>query len=113
MHIHQPAATRTFARAILCWLAFVCSCALPVFAQQTLPAGSVSGNGPIPLNRAVITLESQWRFHTGDDLRWADPNFNDSDWPIVNLSTPLVEQGIDSYTGWGWYRLKIQPQQFA
>jgi len=113
MHIHQPAATRTFARAIFCWLAFVCSCALPVFAQQTLPAGSASGNGPIPLNRAVITLDSQWRFHTGDDLRWADPNFNDSDWPMVNLSTPLVEQGIDSYTGWAWYRLKIQPQQFA
>ncbi len=25
----------------------------------------------------------------------------------------LAEQGIDSYTGYGWYRLKLQPQQLA
>ena len=34
-------------------------------------------------------------------------------WPTVSLSSPLVEQGIDTYSGYGWYRLKIQPQQLA
>ncbi len=31
----------------------------------------------------------------------------------MSLSSPLVEQGIDTYSGYGWYRLKIQPQQLA
>jgi hypothetical protein len=62
--------------------------------------------------RAVLNLDGQWRFHTGDDPTWADPAFNDSDWPAVSLSQSLGEQGIDTYTGYAWYRLKIQPQQF-
>jgi phosphoserine phosphatase RsbU/P len=98
---------------VFCWLAVACLCVLPLTAQQSVPAGGTPGSGLVPSNRAVTILDNQWRFHTGDDLRWADPNFNDSDWPIVNLSTPLVEQGIDSYSGWAWYRLKIQPQQLA
>jgi hypothetical protein len=84
-----------------------------VFAQQPVLAGNAAGNGSAAGFRAVTILNGQWRFHTGDDSRWADPDFNDSDWPIVDLSTPLVEQGIDSYIGWAWYRLKLQPQQLA
>ncbi len=58
-------------------------------------------------------LEGQWRFHTGDDLQWGEPGFNDSDWPAVSLGQSLAEQGIDTYTGYGWYRLKVQPEQLA
>ena len=58
-------------------------------------------------------LEGQWRFHTGDDLQWGEPGFNDSDWPTVSLGQSLAEQGIDTYTGYGWYRLKMQPEQLA
>jgi hypothetical protein len=58
-------------------------------------------------------LEGQWRFHTGDDLQWGEPGFNDSDWPTVSLGQSLAEQGIDAYIGYGWYRLKMQPEQLA
>ena len=61
----------------------------------------------------MTILDGQWSFHTGDDLQWGEPGFNDSDWPTVNLGQSLVEQGIDTYNGFAWYRLKIQPQQFA
>src|SRR6185369_7526265 len=50
---------------------------------------------------------------TGDDLQWGEPGFNDSDWPTVSLGQSLAEQGIDAYTGYGWYRLKMQPEQLA
>jgi len=61
----------------------------------------------------MTILDGQWRFHTGDDLQWGEPGFNDSDWPTVSLSQSLAEQGIDTYTGYGWYRLKVQPEQLA
>ncbi len=44
---------------------------------------------------------------------WADPNFDDSNWPVVSLSQSLGEQGFESYSGYAWYRLKLQPQQVA
>jgi hypothetical protein len=57
----------------------------------------------------VIKLDSGWRFHTGDDPAWADPNFDDSGWQKVDLQSTLAEQGIESYTGYGWYRLRLEP----
>ena len=29
-----------------------------------------------------VTFESGWRTHGGDDPRWADPAFDDHDWPV-------------------------------
>ena len=59
--------------------------------------------------RGAIRLNDMWRFHTGDDPAWADPNFDDSKWDRVNLITPLAEQGIETYSGYAWYRLRIHP----
>jgi phosphoserine phosphatase RsbU/P len=41
------------------------------------------------------------RSHAGDDLRWADPAFDDRDWPV--LSQPA---SVDA--GWTWYRMRMQ-----
>jgi len=92
-------------------------------AQQSTPPGpgtnvsatgvSGSANGANSGIRAIAFLDGQWRFHTGDDPLWSDPSFDDSSWPVVSLSQSLVEQGFDTYTGYAWYRLKLQPQQIA
>ncbi|MGA8089046.1 MAG: PP2C family protein-serine/threonine phosphatase [Terracidiphilus sp.] len=100
------------AQIILWWLAAVGLCVLPVLAQPSPSSGS-AGSGAANGVRAVTILDGQWRFQTGDDLRWADPAFDDSSWPTVSLSSALVEQGIDTYSGYGWYRLKVQPGQLA
>ena len=100
-------------RIIFCWLAVVCSFALPVYSQQPVTAGSGSGNATTAGIRAITVLDGQWRFHTGDDLQWGESGFNDSDWPMVSLNQSLVEQGFDSYNGYAWYRMKIQPEQLA
>ncbi len=60
-----------------------------------------------------MDLDDGWRFQLGDDARWADPGFDDSAWAAVTLSKPLTEQGIDAYSGYGWYRLRLQAQQLA
>jgi len=57
----------------------------------------------------TIKLDSNWRFHTGDDPAWANPAFDDSSWDKINLRVPLAEQGLDSYSGYAWYRLRIHP----
>jgi len=37
-----------------------------------------SGAGPtVPLGQPFLRLDSSWKFHTGDNPRWADPSFDD------------------------------------
>jgi phosphoserine phosphatase RsbU/P len=72
----------------------------PISAPATLPAGV----------RGIVTLDGGWRFRTGDDPRWADPAFDDSNWQPVTLGQPLTDQGFDTYSGFAWYRIRLQPE---
>jgi len=83
---------------------------------------------------ALITLNGPWRFHTGDDPLWADPNFDDSGWQTVDLTPPPGAHDSDvgltgyvpgwqasghrGYAGYGWYRIRVsvkalQPEALA
>lgn len=69
-----------------------------------------------------VPLESSWKFNTGDDLRWADPGFDDRGWATLSLAAPADandgDQGIShyaagwaahgyfGYTGFAWYRIR-------
>lgn len=96
---------------ILCVLMFlVCgSCELRGQASTPIAAGSIK----VDQVRGSILLDGPWRFHVGDDPAWADPGFDDAAWEKVMLSAPLNEQGVDTYSGYAWYRLRITPQQLA
>src|ERR1035441_4768141 len=100
-------------RLIHNWFALLCVCVLPVSAQSpstsVTPSASTSSSLPAGAH-AVITLDGAWRFHTGDDPQWANPEFNDSDWPTVTVGESLTTQGIDTYSGFAWYRMRLQPQ---
>ena len=90
-------------RLIFCRLLMACVCALPVAApgQPALGRGAGTAGAPVPGGtREVITLDGPWRFQQADDLRWADPAFDDSSWPTVVLGQPLASQGYESYTGY-------------
>jgi hypothetical protein len=103
---------------ILIWLALACFLNPCAWTQPSAPSAA-SQNAVVVDNRehlvvpsavhGVIKLDSSWHFHTGDDPSWADPNFDDSSWPKVDLHTPLIEQGIEPYSGYAWYRLRIEP----
>jgi hypothetical protein len=57
----------------------------------------------------IITLGNLdgWRFHPGDDLNWANPDFDDSDW-IFYKPTGLTEPIPDSlWNGYGWFRFRF------
>jgi hypothetical protein len=57
---------------------------------------------------AITTLDGLWRFHTGDDLAWADPNFNDTSWPLIRSDKSWAEQGYQDYGGYAWYRFTLE-----
>ena len=54
---------------------------------------------------ASSLIEADWRYHTGDDSSWANPEFDDSGWEV--LTTQFVSQlrPEDSGSHIGWIRL--------
>ena len=53
------------------------------------------------------SLDGLWRFRTGDNPAWADPNFDDSQWPLLHSAEPWSQQGYENYGGFAWYRLTV------
>jgi hypothetical protein len=109
-----------FPRLILVSLAMACACKAQTAPTppKNIPAAlgepAASPRSPAPSAiRTVLNLNGPWRFQQGDDLEWAEPGFDDSHWQTVILSEPLTAQGIDSYTGYGWYRMRLGAEQFA
>lgn len=89
---------------------------LPVLAEAAEPQ-------PITLGESAASLAGPWKFHAGDDPRWADPAFDDSGWEAMDLSAPPAandgdvgitpytsgwsDKGHPGYQGYAWYRLHL------
>jgi hypothetical protein len=87
-----------------------------VAAAQTRPVA-------VELTEAMATLTGPWRFHLGDEPRWAEPGFDDSGWEVVDLSAPASAtdgdvglpnyapgwsaRGHEGYYGYAWYRIHL------
>ena len=52
-----------------------------------------------------LSLEGKWKFHSGDNLAWASPYFDDSDWELIEV--PGGWKGY-SYPATGWYRYSFR-----
>ena len=78
---HTPIRDRTFVL-----------CLSPLAAAQREPA---------------VPLTAGWRFIPGDDLRYAEPGFNDSAWIPFSVQKIWEEQGFDKLDRYAWYRVKF------
>jgi hypothetical protein len=74
---------------------------------------------PPTLRAAATLLDGAWRFRTGDDPHWADPNTDDSGWETIDMTAPLgshdgdvglpdyvagwMAHGHPGYHGYAWY----------
>jgi hypothetical protein len=80
---------------------------------------------PVTLGQPVVALTGPWKFHIGDDPRWADPGFDDSGWQPYELiarhslltadeltGAPKLpgwqQHGHPGYTGYAWYRVRLE-----
>jgi hypothetical protein len=80
----------------------------------------------VVLGNATTELSGLWKFRTGDDLAWADPNFNDAAWGTMDVTPPpgtydpfygtsgfvpgWTARGYPGYSGFAWYRLRVNIQ---
>ena len=55
----------------------------------------------------VNDISKGWKFKTGDDLQWAQKNFNDKDWKQIEVAKTWDEQGYIKHEGYAWYRVKF------
>lgn len=54
-----------------------------------------------------VAVSGKWQFHTGDDLAWASPAYNGSGWEQLRGDEPWGAQTHPGYTGFAWYRKRI------
>lgn len=73
------------------WLVVLFLCWPPARAQKF----KAPDPGP-----GVVPITGTWQFHTGDDLRWADPKLNDSSWQAITTEEPWDAQGHAGRTGY-------------
>lgn len=54
-----------------------------------------------------IVLNQHWKFHPGDDLSWASPDFDDSGWSAIDPTTDIHYLTDLRAAEIGWFRLYL------
>jgi len=55
----------------------------------------------------IVAINGLWHFHPGDDPQWADPAFDDSQWPLLRSDRDWSSQGYNGLSGFAWYRFRV------
>lgn len=101
-----------------------CADAQPV--QETISNGHAAPGETIVqvrLGESSVELSGPWKFRIGDDMAWAQADFDDSRWNLMDLTPPpgsadatlgisgyipgWTAQGFAGHSGYAWYRLMI------
>jgi Stage II sporulation protein E (SpoIIE) len=101
-------------------LALLALCCLSIAARaqgpSPQPADHDHDDGRAPLagpnfvgSLQIVSLDGLWRFHPGDNAAWADPEFDDSGWPLLRSDESWSVQGYKNMSGYGWYRFSVVP----
>lgn len=107
------------AACVAIWL--LCMCVFR--AANAATATTIATGDAVTIGYAALPLNGPWRFHVGDDPRWADPAFDDSAWEGVDLTPPpgardndvglpgyvagWQARGHAGYYGYAWYRMRV------
>lgn len=70
-----------------------------VFASQT--GFSLGGE-------RKVNLRGTWKFNLGDNPKFANPQYNDTDWEDIYVPAPWQEEGFRRYNGYAWYRVAFE-----
>jgi hypothetical protein len=84
---------------------------------------TAASNATVKLGESSVELPGPWKFRTGDDMRWAQTDFDDSNWGSMDLTPPpgsadetigvsgdlpgWTATGYPKYAGYAWYRLRV------
>ncbi len=53
-------------------------------------------------------LNHCWKFHSGDNIKWAMPDYNDKDWKYVNPALRLNDLPKGTFNKIGWFRIHLE-----
>ncbi|MDA8016678.1 MAG: response regulator [Thermoanaerobaculia bacterium] len=76
---------------------------LVVLFSGTSPASAT----PNSSEDEILVLDGPWRFRTGDDRSFAEPDWDDSQWPDLEVPGAWGDLG-HPFIHYGWYRKTIQ-----
>ncbi|WP_263366812.1 PP2C family protein-serine/threonine phosphatase [Edaphobacter bradus] len=97
----------------------------PAVAAKAQTAGRAPADNAIrvKLGESAVELMGPWKFHTGDDMAWAEPAYDDSGWADMDLTPPpgtadaslgtsgyipgWTSRGYPHHAGYAWYRLQV------
>jgi hypothetical protein len=98
-------------------------CLALLLASRPTLAAAIEQPVRVELGRSVAPLYGPWKFHVGDDPRWASVDFDDSAWESMDLTpkpgandgdvgyTDYVPgwngRGHRGYSGYAWYRMHV------
>jgi sialate O-acetylesterase len=54
--------------------------------------------------KTQVELKGEWKFSIGDDIKWANPEYNDEIWEKIKVPSPWENEGFNGYDGFAWYR---------
>jgi sialate O-acetylesterase len=61
--------------------------------------------------KRVLDLEGNWKFSIGDNLKWAEPNYNDQYWEEIYVPSAWEDEGFSGFDGYAWYRKTLPGEQ--
>ncbi len=54
-----------------------------------------------------VSIPKEWRFQTGDNPKFSNPEFNDQGWKKIKSNGLWKNQGYKDYKGVAWYRTSV------
>lgn len=70
--------------------------------------GIVSGDIGLYGEKSIVEMElsmqKRWKFKTGDNIDYKDPEYDDSSWDEIFVPAKWEDQGYRNYDGYAWYR---------
>jgi len=109
-------------KLLLCYLMLFITLLLVAVTFMYLSYSSTSEK-ILRFDKHLITLNGPWKFIVGDNMQYAESNYDDSKWENMDLSAPpgahdddvglsgyipgWTAKGHSNYSGYAWYRLKI------
>jgi sialate O-acetylesterase len=54
-----------------------------------------------------ISFRGQWKFALGDNMKFASPTLDDSEWEKIYVPASWQEEGFSRYSGYAWYRISF------
>lgn len=72
------------------------------FEVEEISAESMSGS------ERIIYISDRWKFKAGDNVQWANPDFEDGEWNVISTNLTAADLSFVEWDGIGWFRKRIR-----